>query len=317
MKIILFKRFCPWTIRLRHILISMVLMITTTLTLSATAGQQHFDSPETAVAALFAAVNSNDEAGLLAILGHSGSRLISSGDEVADRHSREVFVLAYTEEHKLVIENENLAQLVIGKDEWVMPIPLVQSSPAGWRFDTRSGAHEILARRIGRNELAAIQVCLAIVDAEREYAAQNPQGEPILTYASRLVSLPGKQDGLYWPTTFDEQPSPLGPLLAKAAKEGYTSIGSGSLTPYHGYFYKILTRQGKHAAGGAYSYLGSDRLSGGFGIVAYPARYGVSGIMTFLINHEGVLYEANLGRDTTKIASGMKSFDPDARWKKQ
>ena len=192
----------------------------------------------------------------------------------------------------------------------------MKSRDAAWRFDTKSGEREILARRIGRNELAAIQVCLAIVDAEREYAARDPDGDGVRHYASRFVSTPAQRDGLYWPTRPDEQPSPLGPLLAAATKDGYTSADIGSLTPYHGYFYRIVTRQGRHAPGGAYDYRLNGRMRGGFGVIAYPARYGASGIMTFIVNHDGVVRQKNLGRNTAAIASQMTSFDPDASWKR-
>jgi hypothetical protein len=195
-----------------------------------------------------------------------------------------------------------------------MPIPLVKS-PAGWRFDTPQGEKEILARRIGRNELSAIQVCLAIVDAAHEYAALDVDRDGIPEYAPQFVSTPGKHDGLYWQTKADEPLSPLGPLLAAATSEGYTNSLSRPLAPYHGYFYRILTKQGKDAPGGARDYLFKGHMIGGFAVIAYPARYGVSGIMSFLINQDGVVYEQNLGKNTTAIASKMTTFNPDASWR--
>jgi len=286
------------------------------MAMAATAGPKSFASPEAAIAALVEAVQVNDQPMLHGILGSHGSKLTSSGDEVADRQNREAFLKAYGEAHKLVLEGDTQAALVIGKDEWPMPIPLVKSHD-GWRFDTQQGEEEILARRIGRNELAAIQVCLAIVDAEREYAALDLDGDGIPEYAPKFVSTPGKHDGLYWQTKADEPPSPLGPLLAAAASEGYTRSASRTLAPYHGYFYRILSRQEKDAPGGAYDYFVKGKMIGGFAVIAYPARYGASGIMSFIVNHDGVVYENDLGKDTVAIASKMTTFNPDASWKRQ
>jgi hypothetical protein len=251
---------------------------------------------------------------LRGILGPHGKKLISSGDTVADQQSREAFIKAYNEANKLVFEGETQAVLVIGQDEWPMPIPLVKS-PAGWRFNSPQGEKEILTRRIGRNELAAIQVCLAIVDAAHEYAALDVDGDRIPEYAPQFVSTPGKHDGLYWQTKENEPPSPLGPLLAAATREGYTDSVSKPLAPYHGYFYRILTKQGNDAPGGAHDYLIRGHMIGGFAVIAYPARYGVSGIMSFLVNQDGVVYEQNLGKNTTAIASKMTTFNPDASWR--
>ena len=220
------------------------------------------------------------------------------------------------EANKIVLESDSQATLVIGDDEWPMPIPLVKSG-GRWRFDSRQGEKEILARRIGANELAAIQVCLAIVDAEHEYAAQDRAGDGVPHYAARFVSTPGNHDGLYWETQTDEPPSPLGPLLAAAASEGYTNSEFRTLEPYHGYYYKILTSQGADAPGGAYDYLVKGKMIGGFAVLAYPARYGASGVMSFMVNHEGVVYEKNLGRRTAERAAEITSFNPDASWKKQ
>jgi len=196
-----------------------------------------------------------------------------------------------------------------------MPIPLVKSD-GGWRFDTQQGEKEILARRIGRNEMAAIQVCLAIVDAEREYATLDLDSDGIPEYAPKFVSAPGKRDGLYWQTKTDDPLSPLGPLLATATQEGYTRSASRPLAPYHGYFYRILTRQGKDAPGGAYDYFVNGKMIGGFAVIAYPARYGASGVMSFIVNHDGVVYEKDLGKNTAAIASKMTTFNPDASWKR-
>jgi hypothetical protein len=216
--------------------------------------------------------------------------------------------------HKVVLEGEAQATLVIGKDEWPMPIPLVRS-PGGWRFDTVKGKDEILKRRIGRNELETMQVCLAIVDAEHEYAARHlDDGNPV--YAARFISSPGKHNGLYWPAQANEAPSPLGALLAAAADEGYAQQGVLRRQPYHGYYYRILTSQGKDAPDGARDYLVKGKMIGGFAVIAYPARYGASGITSFMVNHDGVIYEMDLGKNTINIASAITTFNPGTGWEK-
>jgi hypothetical protein len=303
-----------WRERLLGTILSLALIAMAPVAQAATAAQKRFASPEAGITALVEAVKANDQPMLGGILGPNGKKLISSGDTVADQQSREAFIKAYSEANKLVFEGETQAVLVIGQDEWPMPIPLVKS-PAGWRFDTPQGEQEILTRRIGRNELAAIQVCLAIVDAAHEYATLDVDGDRIPEYAPQFVSTPGKHDGLYWQTKADEPPSPLGPLLAAATREGYTDSVSKPLAPYHGYFYRILTKQGNDAPGGAHDYLIKGHMIGGFAVIAYPARYGVSGIMSFLVNQDGVVYEQNLGKNTTAIASKMTTFNPDASWR--
>ena len=294
---------------------ALAVMVMAPMAMAATAGPKSFASSEAAIAALVEAVQVNDQPMLHGILGSHGSKLTSSGDEVADRQNREAFLKAYGEAHKLVLEGDTRATLVIGKDEWPMPIPLVKAKD-GWRFDTQQGEKEILARRIGRNELAAIKVCLAIADAEHDYAVRDLDGDRVLEYAPKFVSMPGKRDGLYWPTQADEPLSPLGPLLVAATSEGYTRSASRPLAPYHGYFYRILTRQGKDAPGGAYDYVVDGKMIGGFAVIAYPARYGASGIMSFLVNHDAVVYEKDLGKNTAAIAAKMTTFNPDASWKR-
>ena len=294
---------------------TLTLIVMGAVALAAAPEQKNFASTEAGSTALVEAIKSNDEVALGSILGPDGSQLISSGDEVADTQSREAFIKAYNDAHKLVLQGDTQAILVIGKDEWPMPIPLVKSQD-GWRFDTKRGAEEILDRRIGRNELNAIQVCLAIVDAERDYVAKDPDGDGIPEYASKFVSTPGKHDGLYWETKSEEPPSPLGPLLAAAARDGYTNSESSSLEPYHGYFYKILTKQGKDAPGGAHDYLVNGQMIGGFAVIAYPARYGASGIMSFIVNQDGIVYEKDLGESTEATATQMTTFNPDPSWKR-
>ncbi len=300
--------------RLSRIIPLLAMLATAPVALALPAGQKIYASPEAAIVSLVTAVKTNDRVKLSAILGSHGSKLISSGDAVADERGRAAFARAYDEANKVVLEGDAKAVLLIGKDEWPFPIPLVKSNST-WRFDTGQGEQEILDRRIGRNELAAIQVCLAIVDAEREYAASHLGTDGLPRYASRIVSTPGKHDGLYWPTEPDKQPSPLGPLVAGAANEGYTVARSAVLSPYHGYFYRILSAQGKDAPGGAYDYLIKGKMIGGFAVVAYPARYGASGIKTFIANHDGAVLENDLGQDTGIVAPKMKSYNPDPTWK--
>jgi hypothetical protein len=206
--------------------------------------------------------------------------------------------------------------LVVGSNDWPFPIPLVKKSE-GWIFDTDKGREEILNRRIGQNELAAIQVSLAYVDAQREYAMKDRDGDGILEYARRFRSDAGKKNGLYWERKADEEQSPFGPIVVRAQKTGYAARGTGAsqtTAPYHGYFYKILERQGKDAAGGAYSYLVKGKMIGGFALVAYPAQYGNSGVMTFIVNYEGTMFQKNLGKNTTTTASAMTEYNPDSTW---
>jgi Protein of unknown function (DUF2950) len=274
--------------------------------------QQIFPSPEEGVRALVDAAKSNDTKRVLNILGPEAKSLIESGDQVADRVAREHFVASYEESNKLVKSGDTKAVLEVGKDEWPFPIPIVKEN-AGWRFDTQEGKEEIVNRRIGRNELDVIQVCRAIVDAEREYYQRDPDGDSLLQYAQKLISTKGKRDGLFWETKPGEQPSPLGPLVAQARAEGYKGAG-GKPVAYHGYYYKLLTGQGKNAPGGAYDYLVRGKMMGGFGVVASPAQYGSSGIMTFIVNHDGVVYQKDLGTKTASIAKNMKQFNPDSTW---
>lgn len=285
-------------------------------TAAGTPVQKSFESPEAGVDALVEAVKASDQAMLRSILGPHSRNLVSSGDEVADEQRREAFIKEYTDANKIVLEGGTQATLMVGEDEWPLPIPLVKSGNR-WRFDAMRGQREILARRIGANELAAIQVCLAIVDAQNEYAEQIRTGDGVPHYAARFLSTSGNHDGLYWETRPDEPQSPLGPLLAAAAFEGYAKTEHKVLAPYHGYYYKLLTSQGADAPGGAYDYVVKGRMIGGFAVLAYPARYGASGIMSFMINHEGVVYEKNLGRYTTQVAQKVTSFNPDGSWKKQ
>ena len=280
---------------------------------SSAVAQRQFATPEEAATALVDALRSNDQKALLAILGPGSKSLLSSGDSVRDRSVRERFVALYDETHRLEAGGGKIV-LEVGRDNFPLAIPIVPDG-VSWRFDTAAGKEEILNRRIGQNELNTIQVCLAYVDAQREYYARDPDGDSLLQYAQRIASSPGKRDGLYWPTKPGEPESPLGSLAARARSEGY-SKSSDQPVPYWGYYYRVLTAQGKDAPGGAYSYLAKGQMMGGFALVAYPAQYGVSGVMTFIVNQDGVVYQKDLGPNSAAIARAIKEFNPDSTWKK-
>lgn len=280
----------------------------------ADARQRAFATPEVATTALVEAIKAGDRKAVLEILGPEGTTLVSSGDAVADKKVGERFVAEYDLAHRLEGGGGKVV-LYLGPDDFRFPIPIVPDGIT-WRFDTRAGKEEILNRRIGRNELNAIQVCLAYVDAQREYYSGDRNADGLREYAQRFASAPGKRDGLYWETKPGETPSPLGPLVAAARAEGYEARRGGSPASYHGYYYRILTVQGPDAPGGAYSYLAHGRMIGGFALVAFPAQYGVSGVMTFIVNHDGVVYERDLGPNTAAVARAMKQFNPDPSWKK-
>jgi hypothetical protein len=273
--------------------------------------QKAFGSPEEAVKALVAAAG--DPKAVLGVLGPEAKALINSGDAVADKAARERFLKAYGEANKLMKSGDDMALLVVGKDEWIFPIPIVKAA-AGWRFDTKEGREEILNRRIGRNELSAIKAVQAYADAQRDYYLRNPQNDKLLQYAQRFLSTKGKRDGLYFPTKAGDPVSPLGPRFASYVAKNKDE--PARLVPYHGYYYRILKAQGPDAPGGAYSYLAQGRMIGGFALVAWPASYGNSGITTFLINHEGVVYEKDLGPKTTELAQKITRFNPDKSWKR-
>ncbi len=273
-------------------------------------GQQSFATPLQAVQALVAATRANDRQKLLAIFGADGARLIDSGDPVADRKGRTRFVAAYALHHSIEEEGKTRATLVVGPQQWPFPIPLIRHA-GGWYFDTGAGEQEILDRRIGRNERHVIEVCRVFVEAENEYADQHRLGFGRHQYAQRFISRPGTRDGLYWPSAASEPESPLGPLMAHARAEGY---GTAKGAPYHGYFYKILKAQGTNAPGGARNYVTGRRMTGGFALVAFPAQYGDSGVMTFIVNQDGIVYQKDLGPDSAARARGMTSFDPDQSW---
>jgi len=276
--------------------------------------QKTFASPGEAVKAMIAAVKAHDVKAMRAVLGPGSRRVVSSGDEAADREDREAFAKAYEERNRIEMVSDTRALLRVGNNDWPMPIPLVKQGKS-WRFDTEAAKEEILNRRIGRNELSVMQVCLAYVDAQREYALRDVDGDGLLGYAQKFESDPDRRNGLYWEAKGGEQPSPCGPLICRASKED-NGKRLGKSEPYHGYFYKILKAQGADAPGGAFDYVVSGRMIGGFALIAYPARYGVSGIMTFIVNQDGQIYEKNLGKNTTASAEAMKVFNPDRTWRK-
>jgi hypothetical protein len=282
------------------------------LSMPAASAQQSFQSPEDAVAALVAAAKSGETKDFVKVLGRDAADIVESGDMVADNNTRQRFIAAFDAKHSISMEGSKKAILMLGKDDFPFPIPLYHTK-TGWEFDTAEGRIEILYRRIGRNELDAIQTCLAFVDAENEYADKDRSGAGPGVYAQRIVSNPGKKDGLYWSSDGDQ--SPLGELAAEASAEGY-KVGGGEPQPYHGYYFRILTRQGPNAAGGELDYVVNGKMIGGFALIAYPAEYGNSGVMTFVVNHAGTVYQKDLGELTEMIAKRVKWFDPDQTWKK-
>ncbi len=313
-----------WSRVLFMIAVPVVMMMTTGFHHSSLAAdvkqidQKSFKSPEEAVKALVEACKEDNTKALLALFGPSGKEVVSSGDDVTDTTDREWFVKRYEEMNKLVKEKEGDDRVIlrVGNDDWPLPFPIVKKGE-NWVFDTKAGKEEILNRRIGKNELNTIQVCLAYVDAQREYALKDRDHDNLLEYAQKFFSGKGKKDGLYWEEKEGEPQSPLGPEFAKAVKEGYgAKMSKDKPFPYHGYYYRILKAQGKNAPGGAYDYMVKGKMIGGFALVAFPAEYGNSGIMTFIVNQDGVVYEKNLGKGAEKVAAAMKAFDPDETWRK-
>jgi len=278
---------------------------------SASQAQQAYPSPENAAAALVAAVKTGTRSAILKVLGSAGADIVESGDDVADAEMRQRFVSAYDARNSIKVDDNKKATLILGADDFPFPIPLVNNK-AGWEFDTAAGRREILYRRIGRNELDAIQTSLAFVDAQNEYAEKDRTGEGAGVYAQNIVSSPGKKDGLFWRD--DSDPSPLGELAAQATAEGYKA--GEQATPYHGYYFRILKAQGPDAPGGALNYVVKGKMIGGFALIAYPAEYGNSGVMTFMVNHAGTVYEKDLGTRTERIVRRIYWFDPDQTWKK-
>jgi hypothetical protein len=281
------------------------------------AQQPSFETPEAAVDALVAAAEKHDVAELARLLGPGTEYLLESGDAVADRGEREGFLKRYHARHRLVVGGPDDFVLQVGEDHWPLPIPLVREG-AKWRFDGAAGADELVLRRIGANELRTIDVMRGFVAAQQDYADEGRDSAAAGVYASRFRSSPGKHDGLYWEAATGEPPSPAGPFLAAAAEEGYALEGvnaqTGKRTPYHGYIYRMLLSQGAAANGGAREYLQNGKLTGGFAMLATPETYGVSGVMSFIVNQDGVVWQRNLGDDTAQVAQSIRQFNPDQDW---
>jgi hypothetical protein len=271
-------------------------------------GQKTFSSAEDASSALVAAAQSNDEKAMLNILGPDGKQIVSSGDDAEDAQSRANFVQKYQEMHRLMKEPDGTTTLYIGAENWPTPIPLVNKGTA-WYFDTDAGKQEILFRRIGRNEMSTIHVCQELVAAEKEYSAQHSE------YAQKIFSDEGQHNGLYWKSADSQAQSPIGPLVATAFVEGANNRDSAP-TPYRGYYYRILTREGKNAPSGAKSYIQNGKMTAGFAFVAYPAEYRSSGVMTFIVTDDGVVYQKDLGKKTDALAKAMKEYNPDSKWQR-
>lgn len=279
-------------------------------------GQKTFSSAAEATQTLIAALEANDQPALLSILGPDAKEIISSGDPVEDKNRRAEFVQKYRQMHRLVIEPDGMTTLYIGAENWPAPIPLVHKGDV-WFFDTPFGKQEILYRRIGRDELATIQVCRELVDAEKEYYSQPHDGNPNKQYAQKLFSEPGKHNGLYWKPASGEPESPIGPLVAAASAEGYAPPYSDEKPqPFHGYYFRILTGQGAKAPGGAHSYIDNGAMTRGFAVLAYPAEYRSSGVMTFIVNEDGIVYEKDLGSKTAEFAKSLTAYDRDKSWRK-
>jgi len=298
---------------LRFFSASLIAAMLTLAMASTASAQKTFKTAEAAVDALVTAARGDDKKAVMELLGRDASDIVSSGDAVADAAAFQRFVAAYDAKHQLTMEGDSKAIMVLGVEDFPFPVPIVREGGA-WRFDTDAGRQEIIYRRIGRNELDAIQTCLAYVDAQNDYADKDRTGAGKGIYAQHIQSSPGKKDGLYWPDVKGNDPSPLGEFIAQATRQGYR-VGAGR-TPYHGYYYKILTNQGPAAPDGELDYVVRGKMIGGFALVAYPAQYRNSGVMTFIVNHNGQVYQKDLGPRTAAIAEDMTSFNPDGTWNK-
>ncbi|HVM48210.1 MAG TPA: DUF2950 domain-containing protein [Candidatus Acidoferrum sp.] len=284
-------------------------------TLKAADAARTFATPEEAVSALVSATSERSRSDLRAVFGPAAAELVNP-DRVQATNEFRAFSAALSTTNRLVHESDTKCVLEVGTNLWPFPVPIVQKD-GRWFFDTEAGKHEILTRRIGKDELATLQVVRTYVEAQREYASVDRNGDQVLEYAQRIASTPGTKDGLYWPPELDGSISPLGPLAAEAQAQGYSVRAngqSGTRLPFHGYLFKILTRQGKHAPGGKYSYIINGHMIGGFALLAWPAEYGDSGIMTFIVNQQGRVYQKDLGPKTDKLAPAIQAYDPDPSW---
>ncbi|MGZ5583649.1 MAG: DUF2950 family protein [Usitatibacter sp.] len=300
-----------YAILLGPALLAALMLLASFATPAAPAAQRAFATPKAAAQALYEAVRAGDRAAMSAVLGPGSADVIDSGDGAEDMAGRARFVAAYEQAARIEPRGARRAELVIGPQEWRFPFPLARGS-GGWRFDASAGRAEVIARRVGRNELAAIQAVLAYVDAQREYALRPHDGAGPGIYSQRIASTPGRHDGLYWTPTREDPLSPLGVMFTLAAAD---ETANGEARPYHGYFFRVLQEQGAHAQGGAADYVVAGRMIGGFALVAYPARYRLTGVRTFIVNHEGIAYSRDLGPRTSTIARGLRSFDPERGWR--
>jgi len=300
--------------RIDAVLGILALSLTSSVSVYAQQGNERtFSSPGEAVLALYNAVKSNDSQALAAIFGSDANKVLHTGDNVADKNMAANFLRAYDQMHRVVIEPDQTVTLYIGADNWPLPISIAKNSSGAWYFDTESGEREILYRRIGRNENDAIEILHGLVAAQLDYASASRDGTPAGQYAMKFISDEGKHNGLYWKTSDDETPSPIGPGLVSAATEGYR-FQQGQQAPFHGYFFRILTKQGAGAKGGAIDYVVNGKFTRGFAFVAYPAEYRNSGVMTFIVNKSGIVYQKDLGEQTAAIASAMQEYNPDSTW---
>jgi hypothetical protein len=303
------------TVYIAALLVCAVFIVVWSIPIMAAASQKLFSTPEDALKGLIEAVKIHDKAALDQIFGPASKDLLS-GDEVQDAAESEQFARHVAEKTSLVKENDSKVIIYIGNENWPFPIPLVKTK-GQWFFDTEAGKEEILNRRIGEDELTAILVCHTYVKAQREYVLKDWDGDGILAYAQKLRSDPGKKNGLFWRHTSSEPVSPLGELVAQARMEGYKkekSLFKEQPVPFHGYYFKILTRQGKNAPGGEYNYIINGNMVGGFALIASPSNWGKSGVMTFIVNQQGKVYQKNLGLDTLKMAPDVDTYDPDDTW---
>ena len=284
-----------------------------TLCFAQQGNEKTFASPGAAVLALYDAAKSNDQQALSVIFGSNSNDILHTGDSVADNNIRTDFVKRYDQMHRVVLEPNGSATLYVGAENWPLPIPIVKNDGGSWYFNTEEGKKEILYRRIGRNENDAIDILHTLVAAQHDYADEAHDGDKTKHYALKFISDDGKQNGLYWKTGDNNPPSPIGPLLVSATGEGY-AMQQGKQTPYHGYYYRLLTKQGTAAKGGAKDYIVNGQLTRGFAFVAYPAEYRNSGVVTFIVSQDGTVYEKDLGPDTQKIASSMTEYNPDQTW---
>jgi len=291
----------------------LLLLAGSVLCLAQSSNEKSFPSPGDAVLALYNAAKSNDMQAMNAIFGSNASKILNTGDAVADKNTIANFVRRYDQMHRVVLEPDGTVTLYVGADNWPSPIPIVKDSSGKWYFDTDAGMKEILYRRVGTNENDAIDTLHTLVEAQREYASQARDGSKTKQYTLKFVSTAGQQDGLYWKTDESQPPSPIGPLIADASSQGYT-VEQGKATPFHGYYFRILTKQGPAAKGGPRDYVANGQLTKGFAFVAYPSDYRNSGVMTFVVNQEDVVYQNDMGPDTEKLGASMTEYNPNSSW---